>query len=175
MIIIRDMVEKDYERKGYIHFRSWLESYDRLLDSRYLEKHSLEHCINIAKKYPENTLVAEYKNEIVKHLKELGHENVHFINGEIDTDTRNALKAMAEKDTGLVVVASYGVFSTGISVKNLHHVIFAHPVKSKVTVLQSIGRVLRKHDSKSLAQVWDVVDDLGVVPKSANSKKKYVH
>ncbi len=65
MIIIRDMVEKDYERKGYIHFRSWLESYDRLLDSRYLEKHSLEHCINIAKKYPENTLVAEYKNEIV--------------------------------------------------------------------------------------------------------------
>jgi len=65
MIIIRDMVEQDYERKGYIHFRSWLETYDRLMDSGYLEKHSLERCINIAKKYPENTLVAEYKNEIV--------------------------------------------------------------------------------------------------------------
>ncbi|YP_010844087.1 DNA helicase [Salmonella phage KM16] len=118
---------------------------------------------------------AKHGKELYAMVKELGHKNVHFINGEIDTDTRNALKAMAEKDTGLVVVASYGVFSTGISVKNLHHVIFAHPVKSKVTVLQSIGRVLRKHDSKSLAQVWDVVDDLGVVPKSANSKKKYVH
>lgn len=65
MITIRDMVEKDYERKGYIHFRSWHETYDGLMDSGYLEKHSLERCINIAKKYPENTLVAEYKNEIV--------------------------------------------------------------------------------------------------------------
>jgi ribosomal protein S18 acetylase RimI-like enzyme len=65
MIIIRDMVEKDYERKGFIHFRSWLETYKGLMDLRYLEKHSLERCINIAKKYPENTLVAEYKNEIV--------------------------------------------------------------------------------------------------------------
>lgn len=65
MIIIRDMVEKDYEQKGYIHFKSWNETYKRLMDSKYLEKHSLERCINIAKKYPENTLVAEYKNEIV--------------------------------------------------------------------------------------------------------------
>ena len=65
MIIIRDIVERDYERKGFIHFRSWLQTNDRLMDSRYLEKHSLEHCIIIAKKYPENTLVAEYKNEIV--------------------------------------------------------------------------------------------------------------
>ena len=65
MIIIRDMFEKDYERKAYIHFRSWIETYKGLMDARYLEKHSLERCINIAKKYPEHTLVAEYKNEIV--------------------------------------------------------------------------------------------------------------
>lgn len=65
MIIIRDMAEKDYEQKGYIHFKSWNETYKGLMDLKYLEKHSLERCINIAKKYPENTLVAEYKNEIV--------------------------------------------------------------------------------------------------------------
>ncbi|MBP6903869.1 MAG: GNAT family N-acetyltransferase [Bacilli bacterium] len=65
MIIIRDMIEKDYERKGYIHYKSWLETYKDLMDPRYLEKHSLERCIDIAKKSPKNTLVAEYKNEIV--------------------------------------------------------------------------------------------------------------
>ena len=27
MILIRDMVEKDYEQKGYIHFKSWIETY----------------------------------------------------------------------------------------------------------------------------------------------------
>jgi superfamily II DNA or RNA helicase len=103
------------------------------------------------------------------------HKEVYYVSGEVDTDTRNALKVMAENGKGIIVVASYGVFSTGISVKNLHHVIFAHPVKSKIIVLQTIGRVLRKHASKSTAQVWDIIDDMGVKPKSATAKKKYVH
>lgn len=118
---------------------------------------------------------AEHGKELFQMIKDLGHEKVYFVNGEVNTDTRNALKVMAEKDAGIIVVASYGVFSTGISVKNLHHVIFAHPVKSKIIVLQTIGRVLRKHDSKSIATVWDIIDDMGVAPKSKNAKKKYVH
>lgn len=118
---------------------------------------------------------AEHGKELFQMVKNQGHEKVYFVNGEVDTDTRNALKVMAEKDAGIIVVASYGVFSTGISVKNLHHVIFAHPVKSKIIVLQTIGRVLRKHDSKSIATVWDICDDMGIAPKSKNSKKKYVH
>ncbi len=65
MIIIRDMVEKDYERKGYIHYISWIETYKELMNPRYLEKHSLERCIDIARNYPENTLVAECEDKIV--------------------------------------------------------------------------------------------------------------
>jgi superfamily II DNA or RNA helicase len=108
-------------------------------------------------------------------IKATGHEQVYYVSGEVNTETRNALKAMAENGKGIIIVASYGVFSTGISVKNLHHVILAHPVKSKIIVLQTIGRVLRKHKDKSLATVWDIIDDLGVKPKSANAKKKYTH
>lgn len=117
----------------------------------------------------------EHGKELFQMIKDLGHEKVYYVSGEVDTETRNALKVMAENGTGIIVVASYGVFSTGISVKNLHHVILAHPVKSKIIVLQTIGRVLRKHTSKSIATVWDICDDLGVKPKSANAKKKYVH
>jgi superfamily II DNA or RNA helicase len=108
-------------------------------------------------------------------IKDLGHDKVFYVSGEIDTDTRTALKKMAENETGIVVVASYGVFSTGISIKNLHHVILAHGVKSKIIVLQTIGRVLRKHGSKDVATVWDIIDDCGVKPKSANAKKTYTH
>jgi superfamily II DNA or RNA helicase len=113
--------------------------------------------------------------ELFEMIKELGHEKVYYVSGEVSTEVRNALKVMAESGTGIIVVASYGVFSTGISVKNLHHVILAHPVKSKIIVLQTIGRVLRKHDSKSVATVFDIIDDMGVKPKSSTSKKKYVH
>lgn len=101
------------------------------------------------------------------------HSNVHYVSGEVKTTERDTLKKMAESEKGMIVVASYGVFSTGISIKNLHHVIFAHPVKSKVTVLQSIGRVLRKHDSKDIATLWDIVDHLAVATKSPKAKKKF--
>lgn len=117
----------------------------------------------------------EHGKKLVEMVKEAGGKDVHYVSGEVTTEVRNALKVMAENGKGIIVVASYGVFSTGISVKNLHHIIFAHPVKSKIIVLQTIGRVLRKHDSKSVAQVWDIIDDMGVKPKSASAKKKYVH
>lgn len=108
---------------------------------------------------------------IYEKLKE-SHDKVFYVSGEVDTDTRNALKAMAESDTGIIVVASYGVFSTGISVKNLHHVVLAHPVKSKVIILQTIGRVLRKHDSKSKANVWDIIDDMAILKKQKDGTFK---
>lgn len=104
------------------------------------------------------------------------NEKVYYISGEISTEKRDELKGILENDTGIIVVASYGVFSTGISIKNLHHVIFAHGTKSKITVLQSIGRVLRKHESKDCATLWDIIDCAGIKPKEGSkSKKKYIH
>lgn len=134
-------------------------------------------AVKLAKK--EENVFLMFKN--IEHGKTLlemckeNHDNVYYVSGEVTTEVRNALKEMAENGKGIIVVASYGVFSTGISVKNLHHVIFAHPVKSKIIVLQTIGRVLRKHSSKQIAQVYDIVDDMGVKPKSATAKKKYTH
>lgn len=105
-------------------------------------------------------------------LKMHNPEKVHFISGDTDIEIRDQMKVIAEGDTGHIFVASYGVFSTGVSIKNLHHIIFAHPVKSKVTVLQTIGRVLRKHASKSIATVWDIIDDLGIINVHGKYTKK---
>ena len=58
-------------------------------------------------------------------------------------------------------MASYGTFSTGINIRNLHNVIFASPSKSRVRNLQSIGRVLRKGDNKAQAVLYDIADDIG--------------
>ena len=56
-------------------------------------------------------------------------------------------------------MATYGTFSTGINIRNLHNVIFASPSKSRVRNLQSIGRVLRKGENKSQAVLYDIADD----------------
>jgi superfamily II DNA or RNA helicase len=57
-------------------------------------------------------------------------------------------------------VASYGTCSTGINIKNIHNIVFTSPSKSVVRVLQSIGRGLRKSESKEKVVVYDIGDDL---------------
>ena len=101
------------------------------------------------------------------------YDNVVYISGETDTNDRNEMKRIAESTKGLIVIGSIGVLSTGVSIKNLHHIIFAHPCKSAVTVKQSIGRVLRLHGSKLFASVWDIVDNLATLAKSKTAKNKY--
>ena len=69
---------------------------------------------------------------------------------------------------GHVILASYGVFSTGVSVKRLDYAIFASGSKSEIKVLQSIGRVLRKGNGSDDATLYDLTDDL-----SHKSKTNY--
>jgi superfamily II DNA or RNA helicase len=57
-------------------------------------------------------------------------------------------------------VASYGTFSTGINIRNLHSVVLASPSKSRVRILQSIGRGLRIGDDKFEMTLYDIADDL---------------
>lgn len=65
MLIIRDMISEDAEEKGFVHYKSWLETYDGLMNPDFLSKHTLERCIHIAKTYPERTIVAVYDHHIV--------------------------------------------------------------------------------------------------------------
>jgi superfamily II DNA or RNA helicase len=65
-----------------------------------------------------------------------------------------------ETETDAIVVASFGTFSTGINIRNLHNIIFASPSKSRVRSLQSIGRGLRQAEGKQMATLFDIADDL---------------
>ena len=83
-----------------------------------------------------------------------------FVHGGVDTEDREQVRTITEKEDNAIIIASYGTFSTGINIKNLHNVIFASPNKSKIRNLQSIGRVLRKGDNKIKATLFDIADDI---------------
>lgn len=100
--------------------------------------------------------------QIINKLLEGTNRKVYYIDGTVHKDIRDSLKDKIENEIGSVVVASYGTSSTGWSVKNLHRGIFAHPTKSKVINLQSIGRLLRKHISKDVATLYDFIDNLSI-------------
>ena len=85
---------------------------------------------------------------------------VFFIHGGTDTETREKIRAITEEETNAIIVASYGTFSTGINIRNLHNVVFASPSKSRIRVLQSIGRGLRKSDKGVVhTSLLDIADD----------------
>ncbi len=93
---------------------------------------------------------------------------VFFIHGGVSAEERELVREITEKEKNAIIVASYGTFSTGINIKNLHNVIFASPSKSRIRNLQSIGRVLRKGKDKVKATLYDIADDC-----TYNSKKNY--
>jgi superfamily II DNA or RNA helicase len=93
---------------------------------------------------------------------------VFFIFGGVDVEERERVRAITEIEKNAIIVASYGTFSTGINIKNLHNVIFASPSKSRIRNLQSIGRVLRKGDNKTQAVLYDIADDI-----TYKSRKNY--
>lgn len=115
----------------------------------------------LAASLPGNTLVIFSRIDHGKGLFDLinSPKEKHYVAGETDKDQREVTRQFAESND-VIIVASLGVFSTGVNIRNLHNLIFAHPTKSKIKVLQSIGRVLRKSDDGKPATVYDIVDDL---------------
>ena len=93
---------------------------------------------------------------------------VFFVHGGVNTNEREQVREITESEENAIIVASYGVFSTGINIRNLHNVVFASPSKSRIRNLQSIGRVLRKGSNKTKAMLYDIADDC-----TYNSRKNY--
>lgn len=87
------------------------------------------------------------------------NRKVFFVYGGVEADDRERIRELTERERNAIIVASYGTFSTGINIRNLHNCIFGSPTKSAIRVLQSIGRGLRLGDKKSSAKVYDISDD----------------
>jgi len=96
------------------------------------------------------------------------NRHVFFVHGGVATEDREQIREITESESDAIIVASYGTFSTGINIKNLHNVIFASPSKSRIRNLQSIGRVLRKGSNKTKATLYDIADDI-----SYKSRRNY--
>jgi len=106
--------------------------------------------------------------ELINNNNTIENRRVFFVHGGVDTKSREEVRAITERENNAIIIASYGTFSTGINIKNLHNVIFASPSKSRIRNLQSIGRVLRKGENKTKATLYDIADDI-----SYKSKKNY--
>jgi len=148
----------------------------RMKDSTYQEE--IQYLIsnenrnkfikNLAVSLGNNTLIlyqmvdkhGQILYDMIKDTKNIGDRKVFFIHGGTDVTDREEVRRIMETENDAIVVASFGTFSTGINIRNLHNIIFASPSKSRVRNLQSIGRGLRQSEGKEKAILYDIADDL---------------
>jgi superfamily II DNA or RNA helicase len=118
---------------------------------------------NLCQKLTNNTLILvnhiEHGENLFNKFKDT-NKQVFFIRGEVEVSEREEIKKMMENNNNVVCIAISAIFSTGVNIKNLHNIIFAAGGKSFVRTVQSIGRGLRKHDSKERLIIIDIADYL---------------
>ena len=98
--------------------------------------------------------------DMIKEETDVKNRTTFFVYGGTETEVREQIRTIAEKERDAIIVASYGVFSTGINIRNLHNIVFASPSKSRIRNLQSIGRGLRLSDNNAETVLYDITDDM---------------
>jgi superfamily II DNA or RNA helicase len=129
---------------------------------------------NLIIKQEGNTLVLFNLKKHGKALFELinskvaDKRKVFYISGDVDAEVREEIRHIVETETDAIILASYGTTQAGVSIRRIHNLVLASPSKSRIRVLQSVGRGLRKGTDKDYCNLYDIADDL-----SWKSKKNH--
>lgn len=142
-------------------------TYQEEIDWIVQNKQRNQFITNLALSLKGNTLIlfqfVEKHGKILKEMldkAQVDNRKIFFVYGGTEVEEREQVRAIIEDEENAIIVASYGVFSTGVSIRRLHNIIFSSPSKSRIRVLQSIGRQLRKSEFKENAKLYDLADDL---------------
>lgn len=136
---------------------------------KYLITHKKRNTFikNLAIKLEQNTIIlvnyiehGKMLYEMIKNSKYIGNRNVYYIYGAVEGEERERIRKIVETEKDAIIIGSTSIMSQGINIKSLHNIIFAIGSKSRIRVLQSIGRALRLHENKECAVLYDIVDDL---------------
>ena len=156
--------------RDFIKDKSYQEEMDFLVTNTKRNK----FIRNLVTGLQGNTLcLFQYVEKHGQTLKEMIEEKaddkkIFYVHGGVEAEEREKIRFITEKSDNAIIVASFGTFSTGINIRNLHNIVFASPSKSRIRNLQSIGRGLRLKDNKSEATLYDISDDL-----THNNKENY--
>jgi superfamily II DNA or RNA helicase len=103
----------------------------------------------------------DYGRRIYDYLRETSDsKEIYYVDGSTSSSLRDEYKKNMEEGGNKILIASFGTFSTGISINNLHNIFFIESYKSEKIVKQSIGRGMRLHEQKEKVTIIDIVDDL---------------
>lgn len=161
------MLEHGEDSKRIVGGGGAMPALDGIQEVDWLSGHAKRNrfIVNLATRTEGNNLilyqlVEKHGKPLYEALKAATDRPVYFIHGAVDVKERERVRKIMEKETNAIVLASYGTFSTGVSIKAINNIVFASPFKGQIRLLQSIGRGLRRSKTKTSVTLYDVADDL---------------
>lgn len=137
--------------------KNWVESFrprNKIIEKIVKKHHDVDQNVLILFDHLEH---GELIKEDLKKL-ELTGSKIFFVTGATSGKEREQIRKFTNENKKVVIIGTYGVFSTGVSINRLHSIIFAVSGKSTVRVMQSIGRGMRLHEEKNGVKVYDICD-----------------
>jgi superfamily II DNA or RNA helicase len=119
-----------------------------------------------------NTFVLVNSIPFGKKLSALIKDSV-FLYGTSPKDLRKEHYQMFDERNDMIVIASSGIASTGISIDRIFCEVLVDPGKSFIKAIQSVGRGLRKGVDKDSVLVVDVHSKLKWARKHFKDRAKY--
>ncbi len=119
-----------------------------------------------------NTLILVDRVETGELLQSYIPDSV-FVSGKMKSkDRKDEYREVQEVD-GKVIIATYGVASTGINIVRIYNLMLFEAGKSFVRVIQSIGRGIRVAEDKDFVNVYDVCSNCKFSKRHLTKRKKF--
>jgi len=153
-------------------------TYDEIKDIVFTNRYRVGIINNLINILDHNVLVLVGKVEkegdfLIGELKDINKE-VIFLSGRDSIDEREKWRKKMMNRKDIALIATYGIFATGINIPNLKYTILAAPFKSKIRVLQSIGRNLRIYENKKHgAHIFDIHDHVKYLKKHGDVRYRF--
>lgn len=160
------------------------ENKDRIYQEeiKMVEEYSTRNkCLNFIidhSKPTDNILILVNHRDHLKQTTKYLNDNypdrkVSVIHGDVKATVREKIRTGIEHEEGTLLLATYATMSTGVNIPKLHSIVLFSNSKSRIKVLQSIGRGLRKHNTKNKVIIFDIIDDLSYKTRNGKIKKNY--
>lgn len=124
-------------------------------------------------------LVGKVEDEGVKLQKYLETQGLDdreicFLSGKDKAKEREIWRKYTNEQQNIVLICTYQIFQQGINIPSLKYLILASPFKSKIRVLQSLGRIMRNHADKTEgATMYDIYDNVKHLNKHGEIRIKH--
>ena len=160
------VIETDYDvyNKDVFDANGGTLVYAKLITDIAMDEERNKLILDVLKTTNGSTIVLSDRVEQLRYLCSQVENGVQIDGGTPKKQREKALEDV-RKGKCKYLFASYALAKEGLDVTILSNLVMATPVRDFAIVTQSIGRIQRPCDNKTIANVYDFVDPVGMLHK----------